>query len=81
MSERKKTAIATAVFGVGSLTLYLLLFAYADQLVLWAEQTRQGNKLLFLIPIVIAFVFSWVHGSFTGHFWELLGVRAAGKQK
>lgn len=81
MSERKKTVIATAVFGVGSLTLYLLLFAYADQLVLWAEQTRQGNKLLFLIPIAIAFVFSWVHGSFTGHFWELLGVRAAGKHK
>lgn len=81
MSERKKTAVATAVFGIGSLALYLLLFAYADQLVLWAEQTRQGQKLLFVVPIAIAFLFSWVHGSFTGHFWELLGVRAAGKHK
>lgn len=81
MSERKKTALATAVFGIGSLLLYMLLFAYADQLVAWAAETRQGNKLLFLIPIVIAFVFSWIHGSFTGHFWELLGVRAAGKHK
>lgn len=69
------------MFGLGSVLLYMLLFAYADQLVTWATETRQGNKLLFLIPIVIAFIFSWVHGSFTGHFWELLGVRAAGKHK
>ncbi|MFA5627077.1 MAG: hypothetical protein WCX90_01835 [Thiohalomonadaceae bacterium] len=81
MSERKKTAVATAIFGVSSLVLYLLLFVYSDQLVLWAEQTRQGQKVLFLVPIVIAFVFSWVHGSFTGYFWELLGVRAAAKSK
>jgi hypothetical protein len=81
MSERKKTVVATAAFGIGSLLLYMLLFTYAEQLVAWAAETRQGNKALFLIPIVIAFIFSWVHGSFTGHFWELLGVRAAGKHK
>lgn len=81
MSERKKTAVATAVFGVGSLALYLLLFAYSNELVTLATETRQGQKWLFIVPIVIAFVFSWVHGSFTGHFWELLGIRAAGKHK
>ncbi len=81
MSDRKKTVVAAASFGIGSLVLYMLLFAYADQLVAWAEQTRQGHKLLFLVPIAIAFLFSWVHGSFTGHFWELLGVRAASKHK
>jgi hypothetical protein len=81
MSERKKTALATAIFGLSSLVLYLLLFVYADQLVQWAEDTREGNKMLFIVPIIIAFLFSWVHGSFTGYFWELLGVRAAAKTK
>ncbi|HPB76848.1 MAG TPA: hypothetical protein PLY96_16565, partial [Chromatiaceae bacterium] len=32
---------------------------------------------LFLIPVVVAFVFSYFHGAFTGHFWETLGLRAA----
>lgn len=81
MLERKKAVRAAAIFGVASVILYLLLFAYSEQLVQWAEQTREGKKAYFLIPIVIAFVFSWVHGNFTSYFWEMLGVRAAVKNK
>jgi hypothetical protein len=64
------------MFGGASVLLYVLLFAYSDQFVQWAEHTKD-NKALFLIPVVVAFVFSYFHGHFTGHFWETLGLRAA----
>ena len=80
MSNRRPIAAAVA-FGLGSLILYVLLFAYSDELVRLAERTRQGDKALFLVPIAIAFLFSWVHGTFTGHFWEALGFRAAARNK
>ena len=76
MPHAKRPVTATLLYGVASLLLYALLFAYADQFVTWAEQTKE-HKSLFLIPVVVAFVFSYFHGAFTGHFWESLGLRAA----
>jgi hypothetical protein len=73
----RKTLLATVSYGVASLVLYGLLIAYSDLFVEWAERTRSGEKALFLIPVVVAFVFSYFHGAFTGHFWETLGLRAA----
>ncbi len=32
------------------------------------------------IPIVIAFLVSFVHGSFTGNFWTVLGIEASKKK-
>jgi len=29
-----------------------------------------------LIPVAIAFIFSLSHGTFTGYFWDVLGVKA-----
>lgn len=79
MSEsRKKNAVLSAIaYGLASAALYGAFLAYADQFTEWARRTRAGEKSLFLIPIVVAFVFSFVHGAFTGHFWEALGLRAA----
>ena len=76
MPHAKRPVAATLLFGVASLLLYALLYAYADQFVAWAEQTKE-HKALFLVPVVVAFVFSYFHGAFTGHFWETLGLRAA----
>jgi len=59
-----------------SAVLYLLLFLYSDRLTELAQLTRSGDKLLALVPLAIAMVFSLVHGAFTGHFWDLLGLRA-----
>jgi hypothetical protein len=69
------------VFGAASIVLYGLMFAYADELVELARRTRQGEKALFAVPIVIAFVFSYVHGAFTGYFWDVLGLKPAQKKK
>ena len=76
-ASRKKTVLLAVAYGLASAALYAALFANADQFTEWARRTRAGEKALFLIPIVVAFVFSWVHGAFTGHFWEALGLRAA----
>ena len=82
MPHSRKPIAATLFYGSASLLLYILLFLYADQFVAWAEQTKD-HKALFLIPVVVAFIFSYFHGAFTGLFWEILGLRAAksgGKQ-
>ena len=69
------------VYGVASLALYALLFVYADETVELARRTREGEKIWFLVPIVIAFVFSLAHGAFTSSFWDAIGFKPAGKKR
>jgi Kef-type K+ transport system membrane component KefB len=76
MSHPKKPITATLFYGIASLLLYTLLFLNADLFIEWAERTKD-HKSLFLIPVVVAFVFSYFHGAFTSYFWEILGLRAA----
>jgi len=68
-------------YGAASLALYALLFLYAEETVELARRTREGETLCFLAPIVIAFVFSYVHGAFTSSFWDAIGLKPAGKQR
>lgn len=69
--------LLTLTYGAVSVALYWLLLTHSDQLVEFAKRTHQGEKMYFLVPIAIAFLFSFVHGAFTGHFWEALGIKAA----
>lgn len=69
--------LTTLAYGLGSVVLYILLYLYADQMVDWAQRTRHGEKIFFIVPILVAFAVSYFHGAFTGHFWESLGLRAA----
>jgi hypothetical protein len=64
------------VLGAASAALYLLLFLFSDALPELAAAARRGEKLAALVPLAIAMIFSFVHGAFTGHFWDLLGLRA-----
>ena len=66
----------TVVLGMTSAGLYFLLFWFSDTLPELAAATRRGEKLAALVPLAIAMIFSVVHGAFTGHFWDLLGLRA-----
>ncbi|MEK7207539.1 MAG: hypothetical protein AAB134_06635 [Pseudomonadota bacterium] len=54
---------------------YALLFRFGDDLSMLASATREGHKLFVLIPIAVALVFSLVHGAFTGHFWDAVGLK------
>lgn len=72
-----RALILTLMLGVASAGLYLLLYLFSDELPGLAASNRQGeHKIYALIPIAIALIFSFVHGAFTGHFWDLLGFRA-----
>lgn len=69
------------VYGAASISLYVLLFAYAEETVDLAQRTREGEKRWFVVPILIAFVFSLVHGAFTAYFWDAVGLKPADKGK
>ncbi|MBF0585242.1 MAG: hypothetical protein HQL80_13560 [Magnetococcales bacterium] len=59
-------------WGSASVALYFLLFRYETQILDWISQ----GKWFFIIPILIAFSFSIVHGKFTGEFWKYMGIHA-----
>lgn len=50
----------------------LILLVHEQELLAMARVGRWNAAL----PILIAFLFSFLHGNFTSGFWELLGVRA-----
>lgn len=76
MSARRSIAI-TVLLGGASAALYVALLANSDLLVDLANRTRNGEKWLFFVPVAVAFAFSYIHGAFTGHFWESIGLRAS----
>lgn len=61
-----------AALGVVTTGLYLAMF-FNEAAVL--EISRRG-QWWFLVPVAIAFLFSFVHGTFTGLFWDVLGIKA-----
>ena len=62
--------------GLISFLLYDLLYHFNLDIRHLAELANHGNKTWFWVPIVIALIFSLVHGAFTGHFWDSLGLKA-----
>lgn len=65
------------IMGVISIALYATLLMKQDII---NDLFTRGGLYAFL-PIVMAFIFSFFHGSFTGNFWRVLGIRAAKKKK
>jgi hypothetical protein len=65
-------SIKLFAYGVIVVILYGLLFAYENEIV----QICTRGGWWFLFPVAVAFVFSIFHGTFTGLFWEALGVQA-----
>lgn len=76
MSSESKASgsqnLRTIALGAVSLALYLLLFTN-ERAVL--ELSLAGGWG-FMVPITIAFAFSFIHGAFTGGFWDMLGLKA-----
>jgi hypothetical protein len=68
-------SVTSVILGLLSIVLYALLYYFSEELVQMAEATRRGNKSFFPAPIALPLLFSWVHGSFAGHFWDLLGFK------
>jgi hypothetical protein len=77
-STTKKKPVGTMiVMGIISVALYATLLAKQDLV----NSTFAKGGLYALLPIITAFVFSYFHGTFTGHFWTVLGVEASKKKK
>ena len=76
-TTRKKPVGAMIVMGIISVALYATLLAKQDLV----NSTFAKGGLYALLPIITAFVFSYFHGTFTGHFWTVLGVEASKKKK
>ncbi len=76
-NTKKKPVGALIVAGIVSVALYATLLLKQDLV----NGTFAKGGLYAFLPIVTAFVFSYVHGSFTGHFWTVLGIEAAKKKK
>ncbi len=76
-ATKKKPVAAMIFMGIISIALYAALLQKQD---LINETFGKGGLYAFL-PIITAFVFSYIHGMFTGHFWTVLGVEAAKKKK
>jgi len=76
-TTRKKPVGKLIVMGIVSIALYSTLLLKQDLV----NSTFARGGMYALLPIITAFVFSYFHGSFTGHFWTMLGIEAAKKKK
>ena len=78
MGRTKKKPIGKMILmGVISAALYTVLLT--DQDIVNANFARGG--FYATLPIVVALIFSYVHGSFTGDFWTVLGIEASKKRR
>jgi hypothetical protein len=75
--QHRRTYLKTALFGAVSAVLYAVLLAKQDII----NDTFAKGGLFALLPIAMAFVFSYVHGNFTGCFWSSCGVEASKKHQ
>ena len=77
VQDRNRAIHQILVYGTISITLYFCLYLFEKQII---ELSRQG-EWYFIVPIAIAFLFSFVHGHFTGQFWDIIGVKAKQMKK
>ncbi|MCL4492734.1 MAG: hypothetical protein M1510_12710 [Nitrospirae bacterium] len=74
---KKKPYGSMLLTGIISVALYGILLSNQS---IVNDYSGRGGLYAFL-PIATAFIFSFIHGSFTGNFWTVLGIEAAKKKK
>lgn len=74
-SKKKKPVLPTIVFGVISLTAYILVFK--NERLVMDTFTLGGWYTAF--PILTAFFFSFIHGAFASNLLTTLGLEAKKK--
>ena len=76
-NTKKKPYGSLLIMGLISVALYAVLLLKQD-----VVNTYFGRGGVYgVLPIATAFLFSFVHGSFTGNFWTVLGIEASKKKK
>lgn len=74
---KKKPVGKMLLTGIISIALYAALLLNQDII----NSYFGKGGFYALLPIITAFIFSFIHGSFTGNFWTVLGIEAAKKKK
>ncbi len=72
---KSKPIGAMILTGTASAALYAALLLHQDAV----NGTFGRDGAYAVLPILTAFVFSFIHGKFTGHFWTVLGIEARNK--
>ncbi|MBI5199746.1 MAG: hypothetical protein HZA09_07015 [Nitrospirae bacterium] len=75
--EKKNPLWKTIILGIISVALYATLLLNQDII----NNYFGRGELYALLPIITAFIFSLIHGSFTGNFWTVLGIEAKKKKE
>jgi hypothetical protein len=76
-NNKKKPWASAAIWGAISIILYTALLFYQEAVI---DYFGRGGLFSFL-PIGVAFLFSFVHGSFTGSFWSVMGIEASKRKE
>ncbi len=74
-SARSRAKRKALLFGAMSAGLYLGLYFCPKPVM---ENFSKGG-FYTVLPVAAAFLFSYVHGTFTGNFWTAIGVNASSK--
>jgi uncharacterized RDD family membrane protein YckC len=73
--KRMKALKGAVIFGLATAACYLAVFLNSG---LVMKYFTTGG-MYALLPVGTAFLFSFVHGAFTGNFWSALGIEASKK--
>jgi len=73
---KKRPYLKTVIFGVIVVAMYSVLLSEQGLII---SYFGRGGLYAFL-PIGTAFIFSFMHGTFTSNFWTSLGVEASKKK-
>ncbi|KHK02457.1 hypothetical protein [Desulfovibrio sp. TomC] len=73
--QKKKPMGKLAAYGLGSAILYACVYLFQEPLL----TTAAKGGMYTAVPIATVFLFSWVHGTFAGTLWEVLGINAVKK--
>jgi len=74
-AKGKKPVGKLLAYGIGSVALYAAVYQFQDVLL----TTSAKGGAFTVLPIATVFLFSWIHGTFAGTLWEVLGVNAVKK--
>jgi hypothetical protein len=73
---KKKPYLKTIIFGIISLTSYIILFSHEA----WVTDTYTKGGYYAAYPIATAFWFSFMHGAFGSNLLTVLGLEAKKKK-
>ncbi|MFP5222779.1 MAG: hypothetical protein ACLGSA_10865 [Acidobacteriota bacterium] len=74
-ASKKKPVAKLMAYGIGSCAIYTAVYLFQD--IIMASFAKGG--VYTVLPIATVFLFSWIHGTFAGTLWEVLGIDAVKK--